>query len=267
MVSAEPLGGGDIAQTSRMRLADGRMVVVKTLPDAPPGFFAAEARGLEVLRVAGAPPVPEVLAVADDLLVLTHVAPGPPTPRAATEFGAALARLHTAECPGFGAPADGYIATLPLDNTPAPTWAEFYMARRIEPYARAARAAGRLDARDAADLVVLAPRLVERVPDEPPARLHGDLWSGNVLWGKGSRAWLIDPAAHGGHRESDLAMLALFGVPHLGRILKAYDEAAPLAAGWRDRVGIHQLFPLLVHALLFGGGYGARAAATARALA
>ena len=99
---------------------------------------------------------------------------------------------------------------------------------------------------------------------EPPARLHGDLWSGNLVWGTDGQVWVIDPAAHGGHRETDLAMLALFGAPHLQRIVDAYDEAAPLADGWRERVALHQLHPLLVHAVLFGGSYGARAAAAAR---
>ena len=101
-------------------------------------------------------------------------------------------------------------------------------------------------------------------PAEPPARLHGDLWRGNVLWAADGRVWLIDPAAHGGHRETDLAMLHLFGCPHLDRVVAAYDEAAPLAAGWRERVALHQLFPLLVHTVLFGGGYGGQAAAAAR---
>ena len=111
-------------------------------------------------------------------------------------------------------------------------------------------------------------RVCERLPElagpaEPPARLHGDLWSGNVLWSSDG-AWLIDPAAHGGHRETDLAMLALFGCPHLDTVLAAYDEAAPLAAGWRDRVPLHQLFPLLVHVVLFGRGYAGQAVAAAR---
>jgi fructosamine-3-kinase len=100
-------------------------------------------------------------------------------------------------------------------------------------------------------------------PPEPPARLHGDLWSGNVLWAADGRAWIIDPAAHGGHRETDLAMLALFGLPHLDRVLAAYDASWPLAAGWEERVPLHQLHPLLVHAVLFGGGYGAQAVAAA----
>ena len=107
-------------------------------------------------------------------------------------------------------------------------------------------------------------------PDEPPARLHGDLWSGNLVW-TSSAVWLVDPAAHGGHRETDLAMLALFGCPQLPRVLDAYQEATPLADGWEDRVALHQLFPLLVHACLFGrgsggSGYGARAGEAARSL-
>jgi fructosamine-3-kinase len=116
-------------------------------------------------------------------------------------------------------------------------------------------------------------KVVERVceqlprlagPAESPARLHGDLWSGNVLWGADGRVWLIDPAAHGGHRETDLAMLHLFGCPHLDRILDAYDEAAPLAPGRRERIGLHQLFPLLVHTVLFGRGYAEQALSAAR---
>jgi fructosamine-3-kinase len=101
-------------------------------------------------------------------------------------------------------------------------------------------------------------------PAEPPSRIHGDCWSGNVLW-SGGRGWLVDPAAHGGHRETDLAMLALFGAPFLDRILASYDEAAPLAAGWRARVPLHQLHPLLVHACLFGAGYATPVAGAARA--
>ncbi len=96
-------------------------------------------------------------------------------------------------------------------------------------------------------------------PSEPPSRLHGDLWAGNVLWGLNDLPWLIDPAAHGGHRETDLAMMHLFG--GFGpATFAAYDESYPLATGWRDRVALHQLDPLLVHACLFGGGYGSRVA-------
>ena len=131
------------------------------------------------------------------------------------------------------------------------------------PYLKLASDRGRISADDAQRVEGVVARLADLVPEEPPARLHGDLWNGNVLWGTEQRVWVIDPAAHGGHRETDLAMLALFGLPHLPRVLDAYAEASPLAEGWQDRAGVHQLFPLLVHACLFGGGYGARAGATA----
>jgi fructosamine-3-kinase len=93
--------------------------------------------------------------------------------------------------------------------------------------------------------------------DEPPARVHGDLWSGNVLW-TADGAVLIDPAAHGGHRESDLAMLALFGLPHLDDVLAGYQEVHPLRRGRRHRVALHQVYPVGMHAVLFGGGYVAQ---------
>ena len=136
---------------------------------------------------------------------------------------------------------------------------------RVAPYLATARDAGDLTADEAAVIERVCDRLPELAgPPEPPARLHGDLWSGNVLWSTDG-AWLIDPAAHGGHRETDLAMLALFGCPHLDTVLAAYDEAAPLAPGWRDRVPLHQLFPLLVHVVLFGRGYAGQCVAAARA--
>jgi fructosamine-3-kinase len=151
-----------------------------------------------------------------------------------------------------------------LDNTSGEDeWPRWYAERRLEPFLR-------LGARHLSSADV---RLVERVmadietlagPPEPPSRIHGDLWSGNVLW-TDDRALLIDPAAHGGHRETDLAMLALFGTPLLDRVLAAYDEAAPLAAGWRDRIPLHQLHPLLVHVALFGESYRDSLISAARA--
>jgi fructosamine-3-kinase len=133
----------------------------------------------------------------------------------------------------------------------------------VLPYLKLARDRGAVDDQDAATIEAVIARLPDLVPEEPPARLHGDLWNGNVLWGLDGRVWLIDPAAYGGHREVDLAMLALFGLPHLPRALDAYAEVAPLAEGWQDRAALHQIFPLLVHACHFGGGYAARAAQAA----
>lgn len=159
-----------------------------------------------------------------------------------------------------------------MRNDPAPQgtrWIDWYVPARVLPYVRLAVDRGAMSPSQAARIEDGCARATggsaDVGPEEPAARLHGDLWSGNVLW-TGERAWVIDPAAHGGHRETDLAMLALFGAPGLDTVLAAYDEVAPLADGWRERVGLHQLFPLLVHAVLFGGGYAAAAADRAASL-
>ena len=181
--------------------------------------------------------------------------------------------MHRAGAPHHGAPpgdwaGDGFIATLPLPHLveAGPGWAEFYAWSRLAPYVRIAADRDALDDNGVRTIERVMSRLVDGrlpAPDAEPARLHGDLWSGNVLWSADGPV-LIDPAAHGGNRETDLAMLDLFGLPHLGRVLAAYDEAWPLDDGWRERVPLHQLHPLLVHAALFGGGYGAQAVAAAR---
>src|SRR5262249_31087802 len=151
-----------------------------------------------------------------------------------------------------------------MRNEPGAAWPSWYAEHRIEPYLRLAADSGVLEWPAARIVGEVCTRIESLAgPPEPPARLHGDLWSRNVLWS--DEAWLIDPAAHGGHRETDLAMLQLFGCPHLDRILAAYRESAPLAPGWRARVPLHQLFPLLVHTVLFGWSYAAQATAAARA--
>ncbi len=247
---------------------------MKTRAHSPADFFHVEAAGLDWLRAAGGVAVPDVLAVEDDGLLLAWVETTRPTPEAAESFGHALARTHAAGAPGFGTAAarDGYIGTLPLPNRGAGTWPEFFATRRVLPYLRLARDRHGISAEDAAAVETAVRRIGDLAgPPEPPARLHGDLWSGNLLWGHDGQVWLVDPAAHGGHRESDLALLALFGCPQLARVLAAYHEHSPLADGWEHRVSLHQLFPLLVHAYLFdggsgGSGYGARAGAAARHL-
>jgi len=266
-IRATPLPGGDICVAELFTLDGGEMIFAKSLKDAPAGFFAAEAAGLAWLAEATAVPTPEVIAVSDQLLLLEWVPRGGPTEPAAERFGAGLAAVHLAGADGFGAPWPGFIGRLAMDNAgvASGTWSEFFAIRRIEPYLRAARDAGRISVEDSAAVSSLLARLDSLdLPAEPPARLHGDLWSGNVHWAAVGGAYLIDPAAHGGHRESDLAMLALFGVPYLDRILAAYNETAPLGSGWRERAGLHQLFPVLVHAVMFGGSYGAQAGTLAR---
>jgi fructosamine-3-kinase len=227
---------------------------------APPAQLAAEANGLRWLAAAEAVAVVEVLDLRDDRLELAFVESRGPSTSQAEAFGRDLADLHAAGAPSFGAPWPGFIGPLPMANDPADSFVEFYVDRRVLPFLAAARDRGAVSAEQAA-VIEAACRRAE-APAEPPSRIHGDLWHGNVLWP--DRACLIDPAAHGGHRETDLAMLALFGAPHLDRILAAYDEHRPLSPGWPERVGFHQLHPLLVHAVAFGAPYGARAAAAAR---
>ncbi|WP_433330128.1 fructosamine kinase family protein [Spirillospora sp. CA-294931] len=260
VVRLDDLGSSHAWTLHRASLDDGREVFVKAA-DGRHGVFAAEAAGLRWL--AGAGPVPDVLAADDHLLVLPWLPPGTPTPDAAERLGRELAEMHAASPDAYGAPWEGFIADLPLDNTPDERrWGPWYAERRLAPFLRRAGLASG-DARPVERVIEEIDRLAG--PDEPPARIHGDLWSGNVLWPDG-RAMLVDPAAHGGHRETDLAMLALFGAPHLDRVLAAYDETRPLADGWRERVPLHQLHPLLVHAALFGGSYRDQAAQAARAV-
>jgi fructosamine-3-kinase len=261
-----PLGGQHGAGHYRAVLADGRAVFAKSAAEGGGGALEAEARGLRWLAAAGAVPVPAVLGCDGSLLVLPWLPAGSPDTGSAERFGRELAALHAAGAGAFGAPWPGYIASLPLPNRPGDSWLGFYAANRVLPYLRRAVDGGQLTVQDAGVVeAALAAAAALAGPPEPPSRLHGDCWSGNVLW-SGGRGWLIDPAAHGGHRETDLAMLALFGAPFLTRILGAYQAAAPLAAGWRERVPLHQLHPLLVHVCLFGGGYRAATLGAARAV-
>jgi len=247
------------------RMTNDTEPFVKRAADAPDGFFRSEAAGLGWLAESQTVRVPRVLSVDRTHISMTRVHVGEPRPDAAERFGRALASLHASGSDGFGAPWPGYIGPLPMDNGGGDDWASFYQERRVLPFLEQALGRGAIDpAGGEAVRAVLA--LAPHLPGagEPPRRIHGDLWSGNVLWATDGEVWLIDPAAHGGHRETDLAMLALFGVPFFERIMGSYLECAPLAPGWRDRAPVHQLHPLLVHAVLFGGGYGHRAGASAR---
>ncbi|GGL45423.1 fructosamine kinase family protein [Phycicoccus endophyticus] len=241
----------------------------KSSATVPPGYFAWEATGLRWLGEAGGDAVVPVLDVGPTHLELPYLAEGPPSVRAAEDLGRALARIHGAGADAFGAPpagwdGDGWLGPLseplPLRLGSWPAWGVFAAEARVLPLARTGRERGVFGPEQVAVLERLARTLAAGThdTDDPPARLHGDLWAGNVLWTPAG-AVVVDPAAHGGHREADLAMLAVFGAPSLPRLLAAYDEVAPLASGWRERVLLHQVHPLLVHAVLFGGSYVPRA--------
>lgn len=234
----------------------------KSDPTAPEALYEVEAAGLAWLRDAGGVPVVTVHSVSEHAIELEELRSARPSREAARRFGELLAATHRAGAPSFGAPPVGwdgpcYIGRRSMTTGAFGPWSEFYPEQRVRPYAEQAVARGNISA-DGFQTVLRACDLIRSGifdDDEPPARLHGDLWSGNVMWTP-TGVVLIDPAAHGGHRETDLAMLVLFGAPFLDDILTAYDHAHPLAPGWHARVPLHQMFPLAVHAVGHGPSYG-----------
>lgn len=232
--------------------------------------------------------VVRVLRVSDDELVEERVRPAAPSAAAARRIGAGLARMHAAGAPWYGCPPVGWVGepwcgrarTPYVAREDAPeAWGAFFAEYRVMNYVRTLVDEGSFGASELRLFERVADRLVSGDFDAPEpalvrasgaacARLHGDLWAGNVLWDADAPASgggaLIDPMAYGGHAETDLAMLALFGYPYLDEVVRGYDEASPLADGWRERVGLHQLAPLLLHCVLFGGWYLAEAVACAR---
>jgi len=269
---ARRIAGGDINDAWRLLIAGGSEAFLKSRPDARPGEYEAEAAGLEWLgEPAGGLPVPEVLAVIGEegvrALVLGWVEEGSLDGGGEELLGSGLARIHAAGAPGFGALPPGApgvalrfggVELAAVAVAAGASWADHYAARLDALRAEAVRC-GRIGPGEAAAVASVVERMAELAgPEEPPARVHGDLWSGNVLAGADGRPWLIDPAAHGAHREIDLAMLRLFGTVS-ARTLSAYEDVRPLASGHEERVRLWQIQPLLVHAILFGGGYGAAA--------
>ncbi len=254
---AEPIRGGDSAATYRCDLADGRIVVAKTHDNPPPHFFSTEATSLRWLSEAGAR-VPEVLAVSDETpahIVLAWIQPGRSTREGDAAFGRSLAQLHRRPFGCFGRPDGRPTGSHALPNKPVDSWIEHYGGNRLLPLAKHGRDLGALSSQSSEDLEKVANSLnLLGGPVEPPSLLHGDLWAGNRIVDTAGQSWMIDPAAVGGHREFDLAMMKLFG-GYGPDCFQSYGEEFPLADGWNERVILHQLAPLAVHAIKFGGHY------------
>ena len=251
------LGGGDFADSSKVTLADGRTVFVKTHSDPPDGFFSTEAAGLAWLRDSATVNVPEVLLVSDEppLLVLEWIEQGGTHADTEATLGRELAALHRLPFACFGRPDKRTTGSQALPNIPCDSWPEFYGQRRLLPLARIAHDTNVLGKSQITAIEKLATRLDSfAAADEPASLLHGDLWAGNRLVDVDGRSWLIDPAAQGGHREFDLAMMRLFG-GYSDECFASYQESFGLHDGWQQRVVLHQLAPLIVHAIKFGGHY------------
>ncbi len=258
---AERLSGGDINEAFRVELSDGRSVFVKQNSQASRSMFPREAQGLAYLAEARALRIPEVLAVSDEegegaaFLALEYLKPGRHRAGFDEELGHGLAQLHRHGAEAFGLGHDNFIGSLPQSNRSRPSWHEFYRRERLEPLVTRALGRGLADQALVRNFERLFARLEQLCgPPEPPARLHGDLWGGNLHSDTSGAPVLIDPAVYAGHREVDLAMMRLFG--GFGPdVFAAYAEAYPLADGHEERVDLYQLYPLLVHLNLFGRGY------------
>lgn len=253
--TARAIGGGCIGRAYRVVFTDGRRAFVKLYEDAG-SMIRAEAEGLRWLREPGAIRIPAVLGVGEretSYLALELLEAASPAADYDARLGRELAALHASGAPSFGLDRDNFIGSLPQSNTRCEDWPTFFRTQRLEPMIR--RAAGMLGSELRQGFERLYPRLETLCgPAEPPARLHGDLWSGNLIVDDRGAPALVDPAVYGGHREIDLAMMKLFG-GFSDRTFAAYHEAFPLAEGWRERIPLYQLYPLLVHVNLFGGAY------------
>ncbi len=255
---SSPVGGGSINDAYRLRTDREDLFIKVNHADRYPGMFEAEAKGLELLRQADEIFIPKVIthgrAGEEAFIVLEFVGNSTQQPDFWTRFGSELARLHRHSNDTFGLNHDNYIGSLPQPNNAHEDWPSFFARERLEFQAKMARDDGKISS----ELVRKFERLYERLgdifPEEPPALLHGDLWSGNYMQGPEGGPCIMDPAVYYGHREMDLGMTRMFG-GFDPEFYRSYNETYPLEPGWEERLEICNLYPLMVHVNLFGGGY------------
>lgn len=262
VIETQFLAGGDISTAAQVFSSEGVFFVkwnhAGQYSTEPIDMFEAEARGLDLLRQTDALYVPHVVGYGQQLdksyLILDYIDPGQPNRNYWETLGQSLAVLHSHTQPTFGLSFSNYIGSLPQQNTPTPNGVDFFFEHRLLPQAGMAFYKGLLSKPAYDALFRLRNRLPDLLPNERPALLHGDLWSGNVMVTEQGQPALIDPAVYYGFREADLAHTHLFG-SFDQRFYDAYDEVFPLHDDFAERIAIYNLYPLLVHVNLFGSGY------------
>ena len=248
-----PLHGGDINSAVKVGMGSGATYFLKWNKRAAEDMFEAEAKGLQLLASADTELiVPGVLAIGKEHLLLEFIEER--NSGASFDFGVQLARLHKSSNELFGLDHSNYIGRLPQSNKYHPDWLEFFMRERLEPQVKMAVDSGRLSK----EFTSIFDRVMNYTyvvfPNEPPALLHGDLWGGNYMFTNDGTACIYDPAVYFGHREMDIAMTKLFG-GFEPDFYHGYNEEYPLERGWEERIKLCNLYPVLVHANLFGGSY------------
>jgi protein-ribulosamine 3-kinase len=253
-----PVGGGCINETVLMKTNIGRFFIKHNSATAFPGMFEKEAAGLKLLTDASSLEIPEVIATGEtgrySFLLLEYIETGTPGLNFWIDFGTKLAELHRNTSDNFGFDYDNYIGSLIQENNPYPDFFSFFISQRIEPQLKNARNKGAFSHSDVRCFDSLFKSLHNIIPVEKPALIHGDLWNGNFMVNASGSPCLIDPAVYYGHREADIAMTQLFGGFHPD-FYQAYNHAWPMEKEWPKRMDIFNLYPLLVHVNLFGGGY------------
>ncbi len=257
-IQTDPVAGGDINAAFRLQTTNGSYFLKINDANLYPGMFEAEAAGLAALAAESELRVPPVIDVGISdgwqYLLLQWIEKKPMQKNTWHQFGHQLAAMHRRPQTAFGWPADNYIGSLQQVNTIHYTWADFYAGCRIMPLIDKLYTAAVLDQADLLHATALCEKLDQLFPVEPPALLHGDLWSGNFMITEGGAVAIFDPAVYHGHREMDIAMSKLFG-GFDDAFYQAYQELYPLQRGWQQRLRLAQLYPLLVHAILFRGHY------------